>query len=142
MNIFRSNLGKQYNKKLVLKSVNINYFDIIGHTIRKMSSGPIQTKMEICLTRELNPSYLEIKNESYMHGVPKDSETHFKVLVVSKKFDGLSLIHRHRMVNNCLKNDLKTEFPHALSIVAKNLDEYDEKYKLEPSPNCRGGFGK
>lgn len=105
-------------------------------------SGPIQTKIEGCLSRQLNPTKLEIVNESYMHGVPKNSETHFKVLVVSEQFTGLSLIQRHRIVNNHLKEELKSEFPHALSIVAKNPTEYDGEYKLEPSPNCRGGFGK
>ncbi|XP_070507578.1 bolA-like protein DDB_G0274169 [Chironomus tepperi] len=107
-----------------------------------MSTGPIQAKIEECLNRELTPNMLEIVNESYMHGVPKNSETHFKVLVVSEKFNGLSLIQRHRIVNNHLKEELKTEFPHALSIVAKIPTEVDGEYKLEPSPNCRGGFGK
>lgn len=104
--------------------------------------GQIENKIQQCLIRELSPMKLEIVNESYMHGVPKNSETHFKILVVSEKFTGLNLISRHRMVNNFIKEELKTEFPHALSIVAKNPTEYDGEYKLEPSPNCRGGFGK
>ncbi|CAG9806840.1 unnamed protein product [Chironomus riparius] len=113
----------------------------IARLSSKMSE-PIKTKINECLSRELSPIKLEVVNESYMHGVPKNSETHFKVLVVSEKFTGLSLIQRHRIVNNYLKEELKTEFPHALSIVAKNPTEYDGEYKLEPSPNCRGGFGK
>lgn len=105
-------------------------------------SGPIENTIKLCLSKEFNPVKLEIVNESYMHGVPKNSETHFKVLVVSEKFKGLSLIQRHRLVNTYLKEQLEANFPHALSIVAKEPSEFDECFKLEPSPNCRGGFGK
>ena len=41
--------------------------------------------------------------QSYMHNVPRGSETHFKVVLVSEAFDGLSLIKRHRAVNSTLK---------------------------------------
>lgn len=44
------------------------------------------------LKENLQPVHLEVVNESYMHNVPKGSETHFKVLVVSDKFDELPLI--------------------------------------------------
>ena len=40
----------------------------------------------------MNPTHLEIINESYMHNVPKGSETHFKVVVISDVFDKLPLI--------------------------------------------------
>lgn len=46
------------------------------------SVGPIETKIRECL-QKLSPSHLEVVNESYMHNVPKGSESHFKVLVVS-----------------------------------------------------------
>lgn len=61
------------------------------------------------------PTHLEVFNESYMHNVPKGSETHFKVVVVSEEFDGVSLIKRHRMVNNALRDELAGGV-HALSI--------------------------
>ena len=78
-----------------------------------------------------------------MHNVPKGSETHFKVLVVSEAFEGKPLIARHRMVNESLKEELESGV-HALSIVAKIQKQWDQlKVKeVEPSPNCRGGFGK
>lgn len=104
--------------------------------------GVKEGKIKECLTKALTPVHLEIVNESYMHNVPKGSETHFKVLVVSDKFKGANLVGRHRMVNTLLKEELKEEFPHALSIVAKEPHEFSDEYKLEASPNCRGGFGK
>lgn len=46
------------------------------------------------------------------------------------------------MVNDILKEELNSGV-HALSIVAKTPDEMDDSVKnVEPSPNCRGGFGK
>jgi stress-induced morphogen len=105
--------------------------------------GPKEGRIKECLQRELSPLHIEIVNESYMHNVPKGSESHFKVLVVSEKFETLkSLVQRHRMVNKIIQEELKDEFPHALSIIAKDPKEFSSEYKLEPSPNCKGGFGK
>lgn len=103
--------------------------------------GPIGKSISSALYEKLKPIHIELVNESYMHNVPKGAESHFKVLVVSEKFDGLSLIKRHRLVNDIVKEALG-DFVHALSIVAKAPKEYDTTAKLEPSPACRGGFGK
>ena len=86
---------------------------------------------------------MQVLNESYMHNVPKGSETHFKVLVVSKEFEGKTLISRHRLVNEALQEELSSGV-HALSIVAKTQEQWEamENKTLEQSPACRGGFGK
>jgi BolA protein len=71
------------------------------------------------------------------------------VVVVSDDFESVkSLVQRHRMVNECLKEQLDGPV-HALSIVAKSPtqwqkmvdDSEDGKVPIEPSPNCRGGDG-
>lgn len=54
--------------------------------------GPIEIAIEQALSTNLNPIHLEVINESYMHNVPKGSESHFKVLVVSDKFQDLALL--------------------------------------------------
>ena len=86
-------------------------------------------------------SHLEIINESYMHNVPKGSETHFKVVIVSDKFVDTKLIARHRMVNESLESELQSGV-HALSIVAKTPDQWAQGQTVGKSPACRGGFGK
>lgn len=48
----------------------------------------IRTKLQ----NRFNPKVLQLINESYMHNVPKDSETHFKVVIVSEEFEGMPLI--------------------------------------------------
>lgn len=107
-----------------------------------MTDKPIEKAIIGCLQENLKPVHLEVFNESYMHNVPKDAETHFKVLVVSDQFEGQTLVNRHRSINSLLKKRLQDSFPHALSIDAKTPSQWNESYKLEPSPNCRGGFGK
>lgn len=78
-------------------------------------------------------------NESYMHNVPKGSETHFKVVVVSDAFEGLALIKRHRAVNAALKDELASGV-HALTINAKTPAEWEASGQhVEPSPKCAGG---
>nr|CAD1843615.1 unnamed protein product [Ananas comosus var. bracteatus] len=50
------------------------------------------------------------------------NETHFNIKVVSAKFDGQSLLKRHRMVYDLLGDELKSGL-HAISIVARTPQE-------------------
>lgn len=46
------------------------------------------------------------------------------------------------MINDVLKNELQNGV-HALSIIAETPTQWKENERIiEPSPNCRGGFGK
>ncbi|ODN05696.1 BolA-like protein [Orchesella cincta] len=93
------------------------------------------------LQAELTPIHLDIINESHMHNVPKESETHLKVVVVSSKFNGVPLVRRHQKVQELLKPELDTGL-HALSIVARTEAEWEKTKTVPASPNCQGGFGK
>lgn len=65
------------------------------------------SKIKILL-ESLEPSFLEIIDESGKHSnhyiATGDSEypTHIKIKVASKKFEGLSLLVRHKMINKLL----------------------------------------
>ena len=80
---------------------------------------------------------------------PKNAETHFKVVVVSSKFDDVKGLGRHRIVNSILAKEIATEGPvHALSIVAKTPAQWKEmeltgsgNVVIDKSPSCRGGDG-
>jgi len=100
--------------------------------------GPIQSIIENKLSKFFSPSYLAVVNESYKHSVPKGSESHFKVVVVSEEFKGKSLIQKHRSVNQALSEELK--IIHALAIQAHTEEQWLKKGgKIEPTPNCLGG---
>ncbi|CAL1678343.1 unnamed protein product [Lasius platythorax] len=109
---------------------------------RAMLNGPIENSIKRKLETVLKPLYCNIINESYMHNVPKGSETHFKVVIVSEKFNKQPLIERHRVINELLKVELQGGV-HALSIVAKTPEQWETSDKtMTTSPACRGGFGK
>lgn len=74
-----------------------------------------------------------------MHSVPRGSETHFKVVVVSPFFQSMQLLQRHRHVNSTLSNQLKTGV-HALSIIAKTPEQWEASSTVAASPACAGGM--
>ncbi|XP_020213421.1 sufE-like protein 1, chloroplastic/mitochondrial [Cajanus cajan] len=81
------------------------------------------------LERELEPVELEVEDVSYQHaghaGVRGgDGETHFNVRVVSREFEGKSLVKRHRLIYGLLQEELDAGL-HALSIVAKTPAEVE-----------------
>ncbi len=98
----------------------------------------IQSSIEQKLA-DLNPLHLEVVNESHMHSVPENSETHFKVTVVSDQFEGKMLVARHRLVNQILKDELGGGV-HALALHTRTPDEWFEQGGAVPdSPQCMGG---
>ena len=102
---------------------------------------PIESSIRTKLNTALNPTYFDVINESYKHNVPKGSESHFNVIIVSDIFDGKPLIQRHRMVNQILGDELKNSI-HALSIQAKTPAQWNENSTINKTPNCLGGDKK
>ena len=83
----------------------------------------IHERIESKLSASLTPVHLEVINESHMHKVPPGSETHFKVVVVSDRFDGLSAVKRHQLVYAALGERMREEI-HALSMQTLTPDEW------------------
>ncbi len=93
-------------------------------------------RMHDALSNELKPEHLIIENESHRHQVPADSETHFKVTVVSSHFNGLNRIARHSLVNACLHAEFSSGL-HALTLHLYTPDEWQKKSNDVPaSPLC------
>ena len=99
-----------------------------------MSTGPIESQIINTLSTSMNLLSFKIINESFMHNVPKGSESHFKIVVVTNDFNNLSIIKRHKLIYKTL--DSLMNKIHALSIHAFN----EEEFKLNPiildSPEC------
>ena len=99
----------------------------------------VKEDIEIKLASALDLDYIEVVNESRFHNVPKNSETHFKVILISSQFEGLRLIQRHRAVNKALTEELSGPV-HALAIHTYTSEEWLSKNKKIPdSPACLGG---
>ena len=96
--------------------------------------GNIENSIKNLLINAFNPSIISIENESYMHNVPKDSESHFKLVLVSDNFIGLSEVNRHKAVYNALGDILDSI--HALSIYSFDEKEYKNNPIVLDSPNC------
>jgi len=72
------------------------------------------------LVAEFSPQELDIIDESQFHiGHPgaRDGRGHFKVRIVSSRFEGTRPIDRHRMVYEALGDLMRTDI-HALSVIA------------------------
>lgn len=99
----------------------------------------VQKTIENKLASRFITDFLSVENESHHHAVAANSETHFKVTLVSAGFEGVRLIDRHRMVNELLAEELAGSV-HALSIHAYTPLQWSEKNQLSPdSPDCMGG---
>tara|TARA_B100000965_G_scaffold187404_1_gene156394 strand:- start:72 stop:329 length:258 start_codon:yes stop_codon:yes gene_type:complete len=69
--------------------------------------------------KALSPDLIEIEDEGHLHvghaGAKKGG--HFRLTISSKRFIGLSMVDRHRLIFDTLGNLMETEI-HALSIKA------------------------
>jgi BolA protein len=71
------------------------------------------------LTEKFSPLHLEVIDESASHhghaGWREGGETHFRVRIATRNFDGMSRIAQHRAVMQALEAELKSSV-HALAI--------------------------
>ena len=81
----------------------------------------------------LSPDYCEVLNESSQHSGPA-TESHFKIVVVSSKFDNMKLIDRHRLINKLLSEELK--HIHALAMHTYTFEEWKKRKSAPDSPEC------
>ena len=73
----------------------------------------------------LQPEDLSVEDEGHLHighEGAKDGRGHFRVMVVSEAFDGLTMIQRHRAIYDAL-GELMTTDIHALAIDAYSSKE-------------------
>ncbi|MEM1370920.1 MAG: BolA family protein, partial [Pseudomonadota bacterium] len=78
------------------------------------------------LQAEFEPDHIELANESELHaghrGSPGTGESHFRVTVISAKFENMSRVARHRHINALLADELAAGV-HALALHALTPDE-------------------
>ncbi len=95
-------------------------------------STPIADLIERALRDALSPSHLQVIDESAQHAghagiadAGPGGETHFHVIVVSERFEGIGRVDRQRMVNAELKPAFDLGL-HALSMVTKTRQEFEK----------------
>lgn len=99
----------------------------------------VQSRIEHKLKTAFTPAELQVINESHMHSVPPNSETHFKVVVVSERFAGKRSVARHQAIYQALAEEVQGPV-HALAIHTYTPEEWAANQTSAPaSPTCRGG---
>ncbi len=96
----------------------------------------IQEQITRKVQMHFKPLHLEVSNESHLHKVPENSETHFKVVIVAQDFVNRPLLDRQRLVNKLLHEELNSGV-HALSMQTLTPEEWEKRGRQgRKSPPC------
>ncbi|NHZ80176.1 BolA/IbaG family iron-sulfur metabolism protein [Massilia sp. CCM 8695] len=85
-----------------------------------MSQATRPERMRALLSAALDPSVLELSDESALHAGHAGAASggsHFRLKIVSARFEGLRLVMRHRLVYDSVHDMMHNEI-HALAITA------------------------
>ena len=77
-------------------------------------------RLRTLLAGALAPSQLEVIDESHLHAGHAGAASgggHYRVKIVSERFEGLRLVMRHRLVYDAVQGMMHTDI-HALAITA------------------------
>ena len=83
---------------------------------------PVKHTITNKLREAFTPESLDVIDESHLHeghsGHRPGGETHFRIYIISRAFEGKSRIERHRMINSALAAELAGSV-HALALKAQ-----------------------
>lgn len=99
-----------------------------------MSTTPVEDAMRVKISEALNPTTLEIYNDSQMHAHHKamqgsvSKETHFRLVITSEAFKSKMQPARHRIVYALLKDELERAGGiHALQLRTRTPEEEERQ---------------
>lgn len=99
------------------------------HDNSQSQPTPVEEAMRAALIAALQPSGLDIVNESELHAghrsSPGTGDSHFRVSIVSSKFSGLPRVARHRLVNQTLAHLIGRPI-HALALITVSPEEHSD----------------
>jgi BolA family transcriptional regulator, general stress-responsive regulator len=81
----------------------------------------------------LSPQIIQLDNESHLHAGPR-TDSHFKLVVVSEQFEGLSKVKRHQRLYQVLQAELQGAV-HALALHLYTPIEW-QNTAVPASPLC------
>ena len=80
--------------------------------------------------RYFKPYFISILDVSEQHrghqNFKENVESHFEIIIVSERFCNKNKIDRHRMVNECLKEEFLSDL-HSVVIKAHTISEYKNR---------------
>lgn len=98
------------------------------------------------ITETLNPTALEIHNDSHLHAHHKamqgstSAETHFRVYITSDAFEKKRQLQRHKMIYSLMADEMAKEGGiHALQLQTRTPEEA-EKFKAQKTADTDKGI--
>ena len=86
-------------------------------------------KIEKILKDNFDPYYFLVKDVSEEHrgheNFKENVESHFEIIIVSKKFENLNYVARHRIINSFLKEEYLSDL-HSVTIKTYTTTEYNK----------------
>ena len=85
----------------------------------------VRARIEAILRGRFHPERLEIRDDSAAHAGHAGAASgggHYDVLIVAEEFEGKSLLDRHRLVNQALRDMIGREI-HALALKTRAPSE-------------------
>ena len=95
----------------------------------------LQQQLEQAIYSAFSVTHFMIENESHQHVGPA-IESHFKMVLVSPDFEGLTKVKRQQRVYRAL-GDLMQQF-HALGLHTYTPQEWAQVGQAPASPKCAG----
>jgi len=96
----------------------------------------VASDIESKVAEAFQPAYLELINESHMHAGPA-TDTHFKLVLASSRFEGLNAVKRHQLVYRVVADELAGPV-HALALHLYSPEEWERAQAVPSSPQCAG----
>lgn len=105
--------------------------------------GPLESSMYNKIVRDLSPTQLIIRNDSWKHAhhtgmenARNKAESHFHVTIVSDKFKDIrGTLARHRFIFKLLDEEIKGEGKiHGFQVVCKTPDEWIKLQEAKTAP--------
>lgn len=101
-----------------------------------------ESEINQALREHFKVTHIALENESHKHNVPPNSETHFKLVLVSEDFEGLRKVARHQKVY-ALMTRFMDQGLHALALHLYTPHEWTQlESKDIASPDCMGGSNR
>lgn len=97
----------------------------------------VEDDIKAALIAAFMPSFFQIEDESHFHH--RGEQTHYKVIIVSEFFDGVTAVKRHQKVYSTLGDIMKCF--HALALHTFTPTEWQDRGEaaVAASPVCHGG---
>ena len=90
----------------------------------------MKSKLAQTIMEKLHASYISVTDDSHHHaghhGINQVGNTHFSMIIVSKRFEGQSSLQRHRCVNQMVAPFYENGL-HALKLTTKTPGEWNGK---------------